>query len=68
MSADRTAAQIEALMDLRVRARNLAEGLITQDEVDAYLENLADDEDAAEWVDLPTIGAGEGEEEEKAEK
>lgn len=59
MSADKTAAKLEALMDLRVRARNLAEGLITPEDVEAYLKNLADDEEAAEWVDLPLIGPGE---------
>ncbi len=68
MNTARNAAQLEALMDLRVRARNLAEGLITQDEVDAYLEKLADDEDNAEWVDLPTVGAGEGDEEAPSDK
>lgn len=59
MSADKTRARLEALMDLRVRARNLAEGHITPEDVEAYLKDLADDEEAAEWVDLPRIGPGD---------
>lgn len=50
-----TEEELAFLMDLRVRDRNLDEGLISAKELDSHLEALPDDEEQGEWVELPVI-------------
>lgn len=60
MSIDLIFEHPEYLFDLRVRDRNLRQGVITAKQVQEYLDALHDDEDAGEMIDLPKIEAAEG--------
>ncbi len=51
----RTEEEMAFLLDLRVRDRNVTEGLISAAEIDGYLEELPDDEEQGEWIELPSI-------------
>ena len=41
------------IMDIRLRDKLLAEGKITPEEVQKYLESLPDETERAEGIDLP---------------
>lgn len=60
MSIDLLFEHPEYLFDLRVRDRNLKQGVITAKQVQEYLDALHDDENAGEMIDLPKIEAAEG--------
>ena len=53
----------ERLLDKRTRARNIKEGLITEDDVQSYLKSLPDSEENASWVLVDMEDAELGEEE-----
>lgn len=44
-----------SLFDSRIYKRNIAQGLITQEEYDQYIKSLPDDTDASTTVDLEAI-------------
>lgn len=57
----------EKLFDKRLVTRNIAKGLITQEQYDKHMKTLADESDVAEWVALELeeteIGSGNSEKE-----
>ena len=55
-------AKLERMLDVRVRDRYLAEGSIEEAAVEKYIDALHDCTDRAEYVDLPSVEPGEGDE------
>lgn len=47
--------------DVRLLRRNLAKGFVSQDKVNAILDELPDVEDQAEWIDPTTDAEPEAE-------
>ncbi len=47
------------LLDLRVRERHLAAGVLDASRVQDYLDSLPDSADNAEYVELPEIESGD---------
>lgn len=57
MSPKPTNDELDLLLDLRVRERNVTEGLLKQDDLQSHLDALPDSEEIADWVDLPSMEA-----------
>ncbi len=58
--------EMERFLDVRVRDRYVADGTITNKQVDKHMADLPDSADVADYVDLPVIGDTEEDEQESS--